>query len=133
MSEKSRLQDLGLFSKKGLAFEKIELTKSKITSDKTATIKVNIKNFKETFTNIVLKTKSDDKSNEYLIISTPSLNLPALDFPNRNTGDHEITITPQSIPVNKMSFKITVVVYANNEEKPMLKKELDLTVNKKQK
>jgi len=32
-----------------------------------------------------------------------------------------------------MSFKITVEVYANNEEKPVLKKEFDLTVNKKQK
>ena len=122
---------MGLFGKKGMAFEKIELSKSKIASDKTATIKVNVKNFKETFTNIVLKTKSDDKSNEYLIISTPSLSLPALDFPNRNTGDQEITINPINIPVQKMSFKITVEVYSDNATKLMLKKEFTLTVNKK--
>jgi len=124
---------LGLLIKKGLAFEKIKLSKTKINSDKTTTLKVNVKNFKDTFDNIVLKTKTDDENNQYLKISTNLLHLPSLDFPNRSTGDHEITITPQSIPVNKMSFKITVEVYANNEEKPMLKKELDLTVNKKQK
>lgn len=123
---------MGIFSKKGLAFEKIELSKSKITSDKPATIKVNVKNFKEKFDNIVLKTKTDDENNQYLTISTPSLQLPSLDFPNRNTGDHEITISPHNIPVSKMSFKITVEVYANNGEKPLLKKEFDLTVNKKQ-
>jgi len=123
---------LGLFGKKGMAFEKIELSKSKIASNKTATIKVNVKNFKETFTNIVLKTKSDDKSNEYLIISNPSLSLPALDFPNRNTGDHEITITPRNIPLSKMTFKIEIEVYANNRDSPILTKDFDLTVNKKQ-
>lgn len=123
---------MGILSKKGLAFEKIELSKSKITSDKTTTIKANVKNFKEKFDNIVLKTKTDDTNNQYLTISTPSLQLPSLDFPNRNTGDHEITISPHNIPVNKMSFKITVEVYANNVEKPILKKEFDLTVNKKQ-
>jgi len=122
---------LGIFSKKGLAFEKIKLSKSKITSDKTTTIKVNVKNFKEKFGNIVLKTKTDDTNNQYLTISTPSIQLPSLDFPNRNTGDHEITISPHNIPVNKMSFKITVEVYANNVEKQMLKKEFNLTVNKK--
>jgi len=115
-----------------MAFEKIELSKSKIASNKTATIKVNVKNFKETFTNIVLKTKSDDKSNEYLIISNPSLSLPALDFPNRNTGDHEITITPRNIPLSKMTFKIEIEVYANNRDSPILTKDFDLTVNKKQ-
>ena len=122
---------MGIFSKKGLAFEKIKLSKSKITSDKTTTIKVNVKNFKEKFGNIVLKTKTDDTNNQYLTISTPSIQLPSLDFPNRNTGDHEITISPHNIPVNKMSFKITVEVYANNVEKQMLKKEFNLTVNKK--
>ena len=122
---------MGIFNKKGLAFEKIELSKSKISSDKTITIKVNVKNFKEKFGNIILKTKTDDENNQYLTISTPSLQLPSLDFPNRNTGDHEITISPHNIPVNKMSFKITIEVYANNIEKPMLKKEFDLTVNKK--
>jgi hypothetical protein len=123
---------LGIFSKKGLAFEKMKLSKSKITSDKTATIKVNVKNFKEKFGNIVLKTKTDDTNNQYLTTSTPSIHLPSLDFPNRNTGDHEITISPHNITLNKMSFKITVEVYANNVEKPMLKKEFNLTVNKKQ-
>ena len=123
---------MGIFVKKGLAFEKIELSKSKITSDKTATIKANVKNFKEKFGNIILKTKSDDTNNQFLTISMPSLQLPSLDFPNRNTGDHEITISPHNIPVSKMSFKITVEVYANNVEKPMLKKEFNLTVNKKQ-
>jgi hypothetical protein len=123
---------LGIFSKKGLGFEKIKLSKSKITSDKTTTIKVNVKNFKEKFGNIVLKTKTDDTNNQYLTISATSLQLPSLDFPNRNTGDHEIIISPHNIPVNKMSFKITVEVYANNVEKPMIKKEFDLTVNKKQ-
>jgi len=123
---------LGIFSKKGLAFEKIELSKSKINSDKTTTIKVNVKNFKEKFDNIVVKTKSDDENNQYLTIGTTLLHLPTLDFPNRSTGDHEITIIPHDIAVNKMSFKITVEVYANNGEKPVLKKEFDLTVNKKQ-
>ncbi len=121
-----------IFSKKGLAFEKIELSKSKITSDKTASIKVNVRNFKEKFDSIVLKTTTDDKSNQYLRISAPSLDLPGLDFPNRNTGDHEIIITPYNIPVSKMSFKITVEVYARDDGKPMLKKEFILTVNKKQ-
>ena len=122
---------MGIFGKKGLAFEKIELSKSKINSDKTTTIKVNVKNFKEKFENLVLKTRSDDQTGQYLTISTPELNLPALDFPNRNTGEQEITITPQDIPVSKMSFKITVEVYANDGEKPLLKKDFDLTVTKK--
>ena len=38
---------MGIFGKKGLAFEKIELSKSKINSDETTTIAVNVKNFKE--------------------------------------------------------------------------------------
>ena len=123
---------MGIFNKKGLAFEKIELSKSKIDSDKTATIKVNIKNFKEKFENIILKTKSDDENNQYLTISEPTLKLPSLDFPNRNTGDHVLTISSHNITLNKMPFRITVEVYANNGEKPILKKEFDLTVNKKQ-
>jgi hypothetical protein len=122
---------LGIFGKKGLAFEKIELSKSKINSDKTTTLKVNVKNFKEKFENLVVKTKTDDQTNQYLTINTPILNLPALDFPNRNTGEHEIVITPHNIPVSKMSFKITVEVYANNRDMPLLKKDFDLTVNKK--
>jgi len=123
---------LGIFNKKGLAFETIKLTNSQITSDKATSIKVNVKNFKEKFDNIVLKIKTDDESNQYLTVNTTSLNLPDLDLPNRNTGDHEIVITPYNIPVNQMSFKITVEVYAKNDDKPMLKKELVLTVNKKQ-
>ena len=122
---------MGIFGKKGLAFEKIELSKSKINSDKTSTIKVNVKNFKEKFENLVVKTKTDDQTNQYLTISAPVLNLPALDFPNRNTGEHEIVITPENIPVSKMSFKITIEVYANNEERPLLKKDFNLTVSKK--
>ena len=122
---------MGIFGKKGLAFEKIKLSKSKIDSDKTTTIKVNVKNFKEKFSNIVLKINTDDTNNQFLTISTPSIQLPSLDFPNRNTGDHEIIISPHNITLNKMSFKITVEVYANNVEKPMLKKEFNLTVNKK--
>ena len=122
---------MGIFGKKGLAFEKIELSKSKINSDKTTTIKVNVKNFKEKFENLVLKIRTDDQTGQYLTISMPMLNLPSLDFPNRNTGEHEITITPQNIPVSKMSFKITVEVYANDVETPLLKKNFDLTVNKK--
>ena len=122
---------MGLFGKKGLAFEKIELTKSKINSDKTTTIKVNVKNFKEKFENLVLKTKTDDQTGQYLTVSAPVLNLPALDFPNRNTGEQEIVITPKNIPVTKMSFKISIEVFADNKEKPLLKKDFDLTVNKK--
>ena len=123
---------MGLFKKKGLGFEKIKLSKSKISSDKTTTITVNVKNYKEKFENIVLTTKTDDTDGQYLKIDKSSIQLPSLDFPNRNTGDHEITISPHNIPLNKMPFKITLEVFANNDKKPILKKEFDLTVNKKQ-
>ncbi|WKT57874.1 hypothetical protein QVH35_11390 [Candidatus Nitrosotenuis chungbukensis] len=123
---------MGLFSKKGLAFEKIKLDKSQIMSDEVTSLKVNVKNFKEKFDNIVVKTNIEDEGNQYLTISASSLSLPNLDFPNSNTGDHEIVITPYNIPVSKMSFKITVGVYVRNNDKPMLKKELVLTVNKRQ-
>jgi len=123
---------LGIFGKRGLAFEKIELSKSKINSDETTTITVNVKNFKEKFDDIAVITKTDDASNQYLHISNTSLRLPSLVFPNSNTGDHEIMLNPYNIPVHKMSFKITVEVYTNNAKKLMLKKEFDLTVNKKQ-
>ncbi|OLC33083.1 MAG: hypothetical protein E6K87_07620 [Thaumarchaeota archaeon] len=123
---------MGIFGKKGLAFEKIELSKSKINSDETTTITVNVKNFKEKFDDIAVITKTDDASNQYLHISNTSLRLPSLVFPNSNTGDHEIMLNPYNIPVHKMSFKITVEVYTNNAKKLMLKKEFDLTVNKKQ-
>ena len=123
---------MGLFKKKGLSFEKIKLSKSKISSDKTTKITVNVKNFKEKFENIVLTTKTDDTDGQYLKIDKSSIQLPSLDFPNRNTGDHEITISPHNIPLNKMPFKITLEVFANNDKKPVLKKEFDLTVNKKQ-
>ena len=123
---------MGIFNKKGLAFEKIELSKSKISSDKTTAIKVNVKNFKEKFENIVLTTKTDDMDGQYLKIDKSLIQLPSLDFPNRNTGDHEITISPYNIPLSKMPFRIKVEVFANNEKKPILKKEFDLTVNKKQ-
>ena len=121
-----------IFSKKRLAFEKIELSKSKISSDETTTLTVNVKNFKEKFDDITVLTKTDDASNQYLTINQPTLRLPSLDFPNRNTGDQIITINPYNIPVQRMSFKITVGVYANNAKKLMLEKEFDLTVNKKQ-
>ena len=123
---------MGIFGKKGLAFEKIELSKSKINSDETTTITVNVKNFKEKFDDIAVITKTDDASNQYLHISNTSLRLPSLVFPNSNTGDHEIMLNPYNIPVHKMSFKITVEVYTDNAKKLMLKKEFDLTVNKKQ-
>lgn len=123
---------MGIFGKRGLAFEKIELSKSKINSDETTTITVNVKNFKEKFDDIAVITKTDDASNQYLHISNTSLRLPSLVFPNSNTGDHEIMLNPYNIPVHKMSFKITVEVYTNNAKKLMLKKEFDLTVNKKQ-
>jgi len=123
---------LGIFGKKGLAFEKIELSKSKINSDETTTITVNVKNFKEKFDDIAVITKTDDASNQYLHISNTSLRLPSLVFPNSNTGDHEIMLNPYNIPIHKMSFKITVEVYTNNAKKLILKKEFDLTVNKKQ-
>ena len=122
---------MGLF-KKGLAFEKTKLSKSKISSDTTTTITVNVKNFKEKFENVVLTTKTDDADGQYLKIDKPLIQLPSLDLPNRNTGDHEITINPYNIPLDKMPFKITLEVFANNEKKPILKKEFDLTVNKKQ-
>ena len=121
-----------LFKKKGLAFGKIKISKSKISTDKTTTITVNVKNFKEKFENIILTTKTDDADGQYLKIDKPLIQLPSLDFPNRNTGDHEITISPHNIPLNKMPFKITLEVFANNEKKSILKKEFDLTINKKQ-
>ena len=123
---------MGIFGKKGLAFEKIELSKSKINSDETTTITVNVKNFKEKFDDIAVITKTDDASNQYLHISNTSLRLPSLVFPNSNTGDHEIMLNPYNIPIHKMSFKITVEVYTNNAKKLIIKKEFDLTVNKKQ-
>jgi hypothetical protein len=120
-----------LFGRNKLSFAKIKLSKSKINSDINAIITINIKNRKEKFDNIVVITKTDDLENQYLKIDKPSLSLPSLDFPNRNTGDHVITITPYNIPLNKMPFKITLEVFANLNKKPMLKKEFSLLVNKK--
>ena len=121
-----------LFRKKRLEFEKIELSKSKINSDETATITVNVKNFKEKIEDISVITKTDDASNQYLAINKPSLRLPSLVFPDSNTGNHEIIINPYNIPIHKMSFKINVEVYTDSAKKLMLKKDFDLTVNKKQ-
>jgi len=123
---------LGIFSKKGLAFEKIDLSKSKINSDETAKITINVKNFKEKFDDISVLTKTDDATNQYLQISKPTLRLPSLDFPNRNTGDQEIIINPINIPLQKMTFKISIEVYSDNAKKLMLKKDFSLTVTKKQ-
>ena len=122
---------MGLFSRKGLSFAKIKLSKSKINSDKYTTITCNIKNHTEKFGNIILTAKTDDLENQYIKIDKPLLHLPALDFPNRNTGDHEIAITPYNIPLSKMPFKIKLKVFANNNEKPLLQKEFSLIVNKK--
>ena len=121
---------MGLFDKK-LSFEKIELTRSKIDSDKTTTIKINIKNFKEIFENVVVKINTDDQNGEYLKINTPLLTLSSLKLPYQNTGEHEITIIPYNIPLNKMSFNIKVEVLGNDQEKPILTKEFSLRVNKK--
>ena len=123
---------MGIFSKKGLAFEKIDLSKSKINSDETAKITINVKNFKEKFDDISVLTKTDDATNQYLQISKPTLRLPSLDFPNRNTGDQEIIINPINIPLQKMTFKISIEVYSDNAKKLMLKKDFSLTVTKKQ-
>jgi hypothetical protein len=122
---------LGLFHKKKLAFEKIELSKSKINSDETATITVNVKNFKEKMDDISVITKTEDASNQYLTINKPSLRLPSLVFPNSNTGNQEITINPYNIPIHRMEFKISVEVYTDNAKKLMLKKDFNLIVNKK--
>lgn len=121
---------MGLF-KKELAFEKIELSKSKIDSDKTTMIKINVRNFKDKVDNIILKIKTDDESNQYVTISSTVIKLGSLNFPNSNTGEHEITITPHNIPLSKMSFKITMEVFGNNKEKSLLQKEFNLTVKKK--
>lgn len=120
-----------IFSKNGLAFEKIKLSSSKIDSNKSTTITLNVKNFKGKFENIVVATKTDDLESQYLRIDNPSIHLPSLDVPNKNTGDHMVTITPHNIPLNKMSFKITVEVFANDGKKSLLKKEFSLHVNKK--
>ena len=125
------VSNLGLFSRKGLSFAKIKLSKSKINSDKNTTITINIKNYEEKFRNIIVATKTDDLENQYLKIDKPLVHLPPLDFPNRNTGDHEITISPYNIPLSKMPFKITLEVFVNNNEKPLLQKEFSLIVNKK--
>lgn len=122
---------MGLFTKKGLSFAKIKLSKSKINSDKNTAITLNIKNYEEKFSGITVKTKTDDLENQYLKIDKPLIHLPPLDFPNRNTGDHEIVITPYNIPLGKMAFKIKLQVFVNNNEKPLLQKEFSLTVNKK--
>ncbi len=122
---------MGLFHKKTLAFEKIELSKSKINSDETAIITINVKNFKEKVEDISVITKTEDANSQYLTINKPSLRLPSLVFPNSNTGNHEITINPYNIPIHKMEFKISVEVYTYNAKKLMLKKDFNLTVNKK--
>jgi hypothetical protein len=120
-----------LFGKKDLVFEKLKISNSKIDSDKYATITLNLKNREEKFENILITTKTDDLNNQYLRIDKSSLQLPPLDFPNRNTGEHKITITPYNIPLNKMTFKITLEVFVNNKQKSVLKKEFSLNVMKK--
>jgi hypothetical protein len=122
---------LGLFGKKGLSFEKLKLSDSKIPSDKFTIITLNLKNNEEKFDSILVTTKTDDLNNQYLKIDKPSFQLPSLDFPNRNTGDHTITITPFNIPLNKMTFKIIIEVFANNKPKSALQKEFNLNVIKK--
>lgn len=121
---------MGLFTK-SLTFDKLKLSKTKITSDTSTIITVNIKNHQESFGNILLITKTDDEKNQFLEIDKPSLQLPSLDLPNRNTGDHQITITTHNIPLNKMTFKITLEVFANNKPKAILQKKFNLDVIKK--
>ena len=122
---------MGLFTGKGLKIEKLKLSDSKISSDKSATITVNLKNREEKFANITVSTRTDDLSGQYLKIDKPSIQLPSLDFPNRNTGDHKITLTPYNIPLTKMTFKITLEVFANTNPKPVLRKGFSLDVIKK--
>lgn len=119
-----------MFGKKGLKFEKIKLSDSKIKSDKFATITFNLKNHEEKINNIFVNIKTDDLNNQYLKIDKSSLKLPSLDFPNSNTGDHKITITPHNIPLSKMTFKILIEVFANNKPKSVLRKEFNLEVIK---
>lgn len=122
---------MGLFDKKKLAFEKIELSHSTINSDETTKIKINVRNFKESFENIVVKINTDDKNEEYLKISDSVMRLSSLTLPNQNTGDHEITIIPHNIPLRKMSFNIRVELFGNDSEQPILTKEFDLMISKK--
>ena len=122
---------MGLFTRKGLTFEKLKLSNSKIASDKFATITLNLKNREGKFDNILVTIKTDDLNNQYLKIDKPSLQLPSLDFPNRNTGDHKITVTPYNIPLNKMTFKIILDVFVNNNAKSVLRKEFHLNVIKR--
>ena len=122
---------MGLINRKGLAFEKLKLSNSKITSEKFATITLSLKNREEKHEDILVTIKTDDLNNQYLKIDKPTLQLPSLDFPNRNTGDHKITITPYNIPLNKMTFKITLNVFANKNPKSVLRKEFNLNIMKK--
>lgn len=114
-----------------MKFEKLKISNSSISSDKSITITVNLKNNQEKFDSILLITKTDDLNNQYLKIDKPSVHLPTLDYPNRNTGDHTITISPYNIPLNKMIFRITLEVFVNNESRPILRKEITLNVAKK--
>lgn len=122
---------MGLFSRKGLAFEKLKLSNSKISSDKFTIITFNIKNQEQKFDNLFVTVKTDDVENQYLKIDNPTIQLPSLDLPNRNTGDYKITITPYNIPLTKMAFKITLDVFANNNQKSTLQKKFNLVVMKK--
>lgn len=122
---------MGLFFRNELKFEKLKLSNSKIKSDKFTTIIINLKNKQEKFDNILLTTKTDDLNNQYLKIDRPSLQLPSLDFPNRSTGDHIITITPYNIPLDKMTFRITLEVFANNKPQTILQKKFSLDVMRK--
>ncbi|WP_268541656.1 hypothetical protein [Candidatus Nitrosotenuis cloacae] len=123
---------MGLFSRGNLAFEKINLSRSKIASDGYATITLNVKNRDQKFDGLVAVTETDDLQGQYLKIDTPSLSLPALDFPNRNTGDHKITLTPHNIPLSEMSFRIHLKIMAGGADRPVLEKKFSLTVTKKQ-
>ncbi|NOJ27266.1 MAG: hypothetical protein DA330_04560 [Nitrososphaera sp.] len=123
---------MGLFSRGSIAFEKIKLSDSKIASDGHATITLNVKNRDQKFDGLVAVLETDDLQGQYLKIDAPSLSLPALDFPNRNTGDHKITITPYNIPLSEMSFKMRLKIMTGSTGKPALEKKFSLTVTKKQ-
>ena len=60
-----------MFGKKGLAFEKLKISNSKINSDKFSIITLNLKNNEEKFDSITVTTKTDDLNNQYLKIDKP--------------------------------------------------------------
>ena len=125
---------------KGLAFEKIGLSSEtqttpsdniSITADQTAKITINIKNYNQVFHDIKINTTTDDSTNEFHTLDHPLLLVSSLDRPNKNTGDNYITITPHNIKLDTTPLTITVEVYANNTQSPIISHVLHLTITKK--